>query len=156
MTRPPTLAEASARALLADAGQGIHTFSNGTEWECWADPNCLTCWHWNPECAGEGCAFEGAALLDMVSPDLARLFGWIQDPEYADYVGPSDPPGSHRHGWDAPQACPFFRDRTNDDGGDNPPPPDPDPQQLVLLADPTEDLALVQLSPAAELVGVRA
>lgn len=135
-----TLEEAETRGLLTDAKHGIHTFSNGTAWDCWASGNCFDCWHWDPDEAG-ACAFEAAAFLGMVTPDLAQMFGWVQNPEYADYVGKSDPPGSHRHGWHAPDQCAFFRRRTNDDEGENPPPPEPDPCQLVLLADPTEDAA---------------
>ncbi len=41
MSKPPTMVEAAARGLCAQpftksarAG-GVHTFSNGTDWECW-------------------------------------------------------------------------------------------------------------------------
>lgn len=140
---PPTLEQAQKRGLLVDEKRGIHTFSNGTDWECWASGNCYECWHWDEDCAGGRCGFEGAAVIGLVSPELARMFGWIQKPEYADYVGKSDPPDSHRHGWDKPDQCAFFRSKTDDNGDDNPPPPEPDPLQLVLLADPTEDIGQV-------------
>lgn len=136
MTNPPTFDDAAKRGLLVDEKQGIHTFSSGSHWDGWASHNCFECWHYDPDVAGAKCAFESAAWLNMVSPDLARLFGWIQDAQY-------DEPNDHRHGWDEPEACPFFRSRTDDNGGDNPPPPEPDPLQLVLLADPTEDLGQV-------------
>ena len=133
MTRPMTMDEAETRRLLVDAKLGIYTFSNGTAWECWASGNCYDCWHFDPDAVGQ-CAFESAAFLGLVSPALALLFGWTQDAEY-------DTPDDHRHGWNEPDRCTFFRRRTNDDGGDNPPPPDPDPLQLVLIADPSEDVA---------------
>lgn len=134
MTRPPTIPEAESRGLLAKSGAGIHTFSNGSSWDYWADANCFECWFWEPDgTAGELCAFEGAALLGMASPDLARMFGWAQ--HTAEY--------GERFGWRPPAQCAFFRSRKRDDGEDNPPPPDPDPTQLVLLADPTEDAAIV-------------
>lgn len=143
MTPPPTMAQAETRGLLVPE-KGIHTFSNGSDWDCWASGNCFECWHYDAERAlDESCAFEAAAQMEMVTPELARLFGWIQNPEYADYVGPSDPPKSHRHGWDAPETCAFFRAKTDDEGHDNPPPPEPDPLQLVLLADPTEDIGQI-------------
>ena len=44
--------------------------------------------------------------------------------------------------------------RSEHDGEDNPPPPDPDPDQLVLLADPTEDAALLAKRTAPEPVTV--
>jgi hypothetical protein len=82
--------------------------------------------------AGEYCAFEAASLLGIVSPELATMFGWIQsETQY----GPRD-------GWDAPKRCAFFLKRQ--DGDDSPPPAPPDPAQLVLLADPTEDAAMIR------------
>lgn len=135
MTRPPTLDQARKRGLLAAEKHGIHTFSNGTAWDCWASGNCLDCWYWDPDQAGALCAFEAAAFLGIVSPELAQLFGWIRNAENAQ--------DGERFGWDAPDECRFFRSRTDDNGDDNPPPPDPDPLQLVLLADPTEDVALL-------------
>lgn len=147
MTRPLTLDEATARRLtVLPPEKGIYTFSNGTAWDCWASGNCYDCWYY-ADVAGEGCAFEGAALMGVVSPDLARLFGWTQNAKY-------DKADDHRHGWHAPDRCPFFRARLNDDGEDNPPPPDPDPLQLVLLADPSEDAALVVASETPELCEV--
>lgn len=153
MPNPLTFNQAAERGLLVKE-KGVHTFSNGTAWDCWADSNCYECWHWDPDTAGAKCAFESAAFLDMVTPDLARLFGWIQNPEYADYVGEYDPPGSHRHGWDAPDTCAFFRAKSDDDGKDNPPPPEPDPCQLVLIADPTEDLALAAAMPPERALAI--
>jgi hypothetical protein len=136
------MAQAEKRGLIVK--DGIHTFSNGTEWECWASGNCFDCWHYDAKEMG-ACAFEGAALMSAVSPDLARFFGWTQDAKW-------DTPDDHRHGWDSPDQCACFRERTDDDGNDNPPPPEPDPTQLVLLADPTEDAALARLMPERETV----
>lgn len=136
MTRPPTMQEAQERGLVVDEKHGIHTFSNGTEWEGWAEGMCLSCWYWDPDCAGGSCAFEGAALLHGVSPELARLFGFEQ--KNAEY-GPRD-------GWRiAEQDCRFFKQRPEkgDDGETPPPPPDPDPRQIVLFADPSEDAAML-------------
>jgi hypothetical protein len=130
MRNPLTFNEAKARGLLMP--KGIHTFSSGSEWDGWASDNCFDCWHFDPDVAGAKCAFESAAFLGMVTPDLARMFGWIQATEQ---YGPLS-------GWRSPETCAFFRARTDDDGEDNPPPPEPDPRQLVLIADPTEDLAL--------------
>jgi hypothetical protein len=140
---PPNLVEASERDLLAKDGAGAYTFSNGTEWECWAEPNCLRCKYYDLDAAGKDCAFEGAALLHMVSPALAELFGWVQNPEYATYRAEYDK-GERCHGWDAPESCPFFSNRSDDDG-DEPRATPPDPAQLVLIVDPTEDLALATL-----------
>ena len=141
---PPTFDEASTRGLLeARKGYDIHTFSNGTHWDGWADSNCYDCFFYDMEASGGMCAFESAAFLGMVSPSLALLFGWTLNPEYADHVNKGDPPDSRRHGWDEPQQCAFFRRRTNDDGEDNSPPPATDPLQLVLIADPSEDAATI-------------
>ena len=140
MTKPPNMDDAVSRHMLAEYGEGIHTFSNGTDWECWADGNCYQCAYWDADTMGAACAFEGAAFLDLVAPELAQLFGWIQrETKY----GP-------RSGWDAPDSCRFFRNRTNDDGTDYIPPPEPDPRQLVLFADPTEDAALIRETPTRE------
>lgn len=129
MPNPITLPEARKRGLLTDEKHGIHTFSNGTSWHMWADGNCYECRHYDPDQAGALCAFEAAAFLHIASPDLARMFGWAQ---HTEQYGPLS-------GWRAPEQCACFRRRTNDDGEDNPPAPDPDPCQLVLIADPTED-----------------
>ena len=143
MTKPPTMAEAHARGLVAQpftkgARQGgIHTFSNGTEWDLWAEPNCFSCRYWDKDTAGALCAFEAAAFLDMVTPELASLFGWIQrETKY----GPQS-------GWDAPESCRFFADREDSDGNDIPPAPEPDPRQFVLFGDPTEDAAIFAFGP---------
>lgn len=141
MKKPLNIAEAARRRLLATAKTGIHTFSNGTDWEWWAEHNCLECWFWDPDTAGADCAFEAAAMMSMVSPELAEMFGWIQDPKYRDYEPPY-----RQHGWEKPRQCPLFHQRPDrgDDGEYPPPPPDPDPHQLVLIADPTEDLSLAR------------
>lgn len=151
--RPPNGEEAVTRGLFAEDGNGIHTFSNGTMWEMWAEPNCLSCRFYEMDGnAGEFCAFEGLATLGAVTPDLARLFGWTQNPEYADYRGPDDT-ADHRHGWQAPDSCRFFRERTDDEDGGRSHGTPTDPAQLVLIADPTEDIALAKL-PAQEVVNV--
>lgn len=139
----PTLNEAEAQGLYAADGKGIHTFSNGTSWHCWADANCYECKRYSKYVAGEFCAFEGAALLRGVSPALAEMFGWIQrETKY----GPLS-------GWDAPARCRFLLPRNGDDD-DSPPPPPPDPNQLVLIADPTEDAAIFATKTSQrELVG---
>lgn len=139
--KPPNLAECERRGLVARDKHNVHTFSNGTEWECWASGNCLSCRFYDlGGTAGEHCGFEAASLLHLVSPAMAQLFGWRQNPDYATYQGPSDPvPG--RHGWDAPESCRFFLDRTDDHGEERPMPVDPDPNQLVLIVDPTEVIA---------------
>jgi hypothetical protein len=125
MRKPPTVAEASEQGLLAD-GAGITTFSNGSEWESWAAHNCETCRHYGRESSG-ACAFESAAFFGAVSPALAVLFGWTEHPKY---------PGSYQ----APETCAFHRE---DDDDDRPPAEPTDPRQLVLLADPTEDAAII-------------
>jgi hypothetical protein len=133
MTRPPSYEEAEKRGLLAHQGRGIHTFSNGSHWECWASANCWECRYYDTEAIGP-CAFEAASLIGIVSPSLAVLFGWTESAEY---------PGE----FNEPDQCAFFRERTDNDGNDNPPPPEPDPLQLVLLADPTEDIAALTSEP---------
>lgn len=117
--KPPTLDEAIDRGLAAE--NGVHTFSNGTEYEGWADRNCFECQHYDPDEMG-ACAFESAAFIDFVTPELARLFGWVQDPKY-------DEPNDHRHGWSSPEKCAFFRDK------DLPPIPFNDPDQLTIAAE---------------------
>ena len=67
--------------------------------------------------------------------DLAMVwevdgFGWT---EYAEYPGE----------YEAPQACRFFREQRDDTDGPQPRGDSPDPLQLVLLADPTEDAATI-------------
>ena len=56
MSRPLTCAEAEARGLAVE--EGIHTFSNGTDWDCWASHNCHECRFFNEDVAGKDCAFE--------------------------------------------------------------------------------------------------
>lgn len=131
MKKPIVLDEARRQKLLAEDGKGVNTFSNGTSYEGWADGNCWECWFWDIDVGGELCAFEAALMIGIVSPALALLFGWKQDEKYPDW-------------WRPPRQCPFFQQRPDkgDDGDYPQPPPDPDPSQLVLIADPTEDLAL--------------
>ena len=124
---PPTFDEATARGLIVE--KGIDTFSNGSEWECWADSNCLACQHYDMERIGL-CAFEGAALMQSVSPALALLFGWT---EHAEYLGSYQPP----------QSCRFFADGDSDEDGPRRRATPIDPRQLVLLADPNEDAAMI-------------
>jgi hypothetical protein len=125
----PTLVDAQKRGLLAAEGDAVHTFSNHTSWECWASGNCFECRRWDHEEAGKYCAFEYAAFMNMVSPALAEMFGWVNDPKY----GPKS--------YTEPNQCRFFLRRDGDDN--DPPPPPPDPNQLVLIADPTEDSAML-------------
>lgn len=140
----PTAAEAAKMGLLAPENDAVHTFSNGTEWECWASGNCFVCRRWDEDEAGKYCAFEFAALLHHVSPDLARLFGWPYDAEAEQKYG-------IRSAFDAPDECRFLLRRDNDEDREPPPPP-PDPNQLVLIADPTEDAALLRHVSAPEHV----
>lgn len=133
--KPPTMEQCESRGLVAEEGCGVHTFSNGTEWECWADSNCFQCKWWSIEKVTD-CAWDVYAQIDLVSPAMALLFGWTQDPEYANHKSKSDKVAG-RHGWEPPQSCRFFVDKDSDEGK-RPTPPDPDPLQLVLIADPTE------------------
>lgn len=138
MRRPLTLDDARARGLLTLDRLGIHTFSSGTQWEGWADSNCFECWFYQHEGdAGEFCAFEAASMLSVCSPELAEMFGWLQNPKFHRH-------NDRRRGWEAPERCALFHQRPEpgEDGEDIPLPPLPDPRQLVLLADPTEDLAV--------------
>jgi hypothetical protein len=132
---PPTLVEAEARGLLVE--KGIHTFSNGTERCGWQECNCFDCWFWPYEGpAGEYCAFEAGIDLGEISPALARMFGWVESEKY---------PGS----FEAPRECPFFKQRPEpgDNGEEILPPPPPDPNQLVLIADPNEDASVFANAP---------
>lgn len=132
MPNPITLPEARTRGLLTDEKHGVHTFSNGDQWYSWADGNCDACAYYDPDQAGALCAFEAAAFLHIASPDLARMFGWAQ---HTELYGPLS-------GWRAPEQCAYFRQKKDDgDEYSPPPPPAPDPYQLVLIADPTEDAA---------------
>ncbi len=150
MAKPITLNEADERLLTTvDKSVAIHTFSNGSERDGWASGNCHACKFYDPDVMGAKCAFEGASFLGMVTPELAELFGWEQDPKW-------DEPTDHRHGWNYPKACPFFRDRKDDSDNEGPRAPDPDPNQLVLLADPTEDAARILNAPIRELEPVSA
>lgn len=118
MKKPPALADVT----LAKDGGEIHTFSNGSEFMSWAANNCDRCKWFDPEKAGQ-CAFEAAAFLHMVTPELARLFGWIESAEY---------PGD----FDAPDECAFFVDKDKRDPDREPRrAPDPSPSNLSLFAD---------------------
>jgi hypothetical protein len=135
MKKPITIEEAEERKLLAlKPRTGIHTFSNGTAGYGWMDCNCFECHYYPMEGpAGELCAFEAAMMAGWVTPELAEMFGWTRSEKYPD-------------SWHAPRLCPFFKQRPDpDDNGDvPPPPPDPDPLQLVLIVDPSEDIALAK------------
>jgi len=138
MTKPITIEDAEERGLLAfKPAKGIATFSNSDHWDSWASVNCFVCRFYDPNKAGALCAFEGAALIGLVSPDLARMFGWIENEKY---------PGE----FDEPQECAFLKRRDDhDDDHPRPPAPDLDPLQLVLIADPTEDASVItQAEPA--------
>jgi hypothetical protein len=143
MTAHLTMAAAAKLGLLAPFETGIHSFSNGSEWDCWADRNCYRCTHYlvDPNRPDDSCALEGAAMFRRLSPALARWFGWTESPDY---------PGSFHY----PRECPLRK--SPDDNDDRPAPPPPDPAQLVLLADPTEDAALIQNAPVVELPSVAA
>jgi hypothetical protein len=133
MTKPPTFDEAEKRGLLAAHDKGIHTFSNGTDWECWASGNCYNdCRYLDPDTAGALCAWEAAAMMKMVTPELSALFG----------IERITIPTSDGIGIPALSDCRFFAPKHDDNGDEIPIPPDPDPNQLVLFADPTEDAAL--------------
>lgn len=119
--RPPRMDEVE----IPD-GEGIHTFSNGEEWYSWADRNCYACRWWDEESIGS-CALEGLAFIGKVSPALAALFGWTQDPEYPEC-------------WRKPKQCAFFAQRRGDGGEDDRPvAPTIDPAQLTFL--PPDDFA---------------
>jgi hypothetical protein len=131
MAKPITLPDAAERGLLVEYPNGIHTFSNGSEWYSWADVNCDRCRFYDPEAAGALCAFEAASFLHIASPDLARMFGWLESAEYPGHFNP-------------PHECAFLRRKDDRDDDDRPPTPDPDPLQLVLIADPTEIIAGIE------------
>lgn len=132
--KPPNMADAIKRGLVTEPGEGIHTFSNGSHWEGWASGNCLECKYYELDGeAGEFCAFESAAMLGIVSPALALLFGWKQTTtEY----GP-------RFAWDEPPQCRFFASNDSDDGDHKPRPKPICPSTLSLFADQrtTHDIA---------------
>lgn len=129
---PPNYAQALERGLIVKEGEeDVHTFSNGSEGDAWMEPNCYACRFYEREGrAGEFCAFEAAAFLHQVSPELATLFGWTRNEKYPEE-------------FDAPESCRFFRSR-DEDNGERPRRSTPtDPAQLVLIADPTEDAATI-------------
>lgn len=118
MRQPPAIDD-----VVLPEGRGIHTFSNGSEWDSWASGNCHRCRWFNAEIAGKDCAFECAAFIHKVSPDLALQFGWTQrTTEY----GPLS-------GWRAPEECAFFRDVDDNSDGESSPPPFVDPSQFTFL-----------------------
>jgi hypothetical protein len=117
MIPPPTFDEAAERGLLTE--QGIGTFSNGSEWDGWSSGNCDECRWFDPDVAGKYCAFESAAFLGMVTPELATMFGWILNEQYGEF--------------DAPEQCAFFRDKDSDDD-DRPSVAPIDPAQFTFLA----------------------
>jgi len=133
--------------LAKSPSEGLHTFSNATEGLGWMEHNCFRCWHYeHEEPAGELCTFEMAAMVSLVSAPMMRHFGWVEDAEYPDCYEPPDT---------CAQLSP--RPERNDDDNDGPAPErptPPDPRQLVLIADPTEDAA--QIVHAPEPVGVSA
>lgn len=135
-----TMAAAGKLGLIAEFEKGIHTFSNGSEWDCWSAHNCDRCRHLitDPDKPDEACALECSAMLQQVSPDLARWFGWTESEGY---------PGS----FDYPRDCPHLKRKDDHDGdSETAPPPFTDPAQLVLIADPTEDAAIIQNAPIVE------
>lgn len=146
MKRPPTLQEAFDRRLCHekyDQKKDVHLFSNGSERFDWQEHYCFNCWFYDADVAGKLCALEALFDLGTLSPELARMYGARENlPEY---------PGC----FDPPEPCTFFQQRPErgDDGEYPEPPPPPDPNQLVLIADPTEDLALFPAdAPAREVV----
>lgn len=147
MKAPLTLAAATERGLIVNEKSGILTFSNGDAWDSWSAGNCHVCHWFDPDNAGALCAFEAAAFLSGVSPDLARLFGWERRPHFET--------GDPRHGWKAPAECAFLR-RKDDDRDDDAPPAAPvDPNQLVMgVIDPLPELSHPTLTPIESLVEV--
>ena len=141
MKNPPTLVDAAD--ILAASGKGVGTFSNGADWEYWADRNCHECRFYKADGkAGELCAFEAAAFIGIVSPELAKLFGWLKDEKWPD-----------PDGWGPPEQCAFFRNREDkDEEGEASPAPFVDPAQLVLLADPSEDASMLANAPTTDEV----
>lgn len=97
-------------------------------------------------------------MTGWVTPELAKMFGWIRDEEAATkYYRSHNEADDGRSFWHPPRPCPFFVERPErgDDGEDPPPPPDPDPNQLTLILDPSEDLAKLDLEiPEPERVAV--
>lgn len=139
MTRPPSLSQAMERGLIDGKETGFHCFSNGTEYEGWAANNCHECAYWPPEGpAGEYCALEAAMLMDWVTPELAQLF------DFKEIAIPT----KDGIGFPTKSDCRFFKPKEDrEDGEWTEPPPPPDPDQFVLLADPTEDAAIIQNAP---------
>jgi hypothetical protein len=131
--KPIGLDDAYERGLVTELGKGVLTFSNGSEWDSWSTKNCARCKFFDPGAMGALCAFEAAAFMHIASPELVRMFGWIEDAEH---------PGE----FDKPETCAFFKDKDDRDE-DRPSSPPTDPRQLVLIADPTEDAALITGAP---------
>ena len=120
--RPPSVADIAP----AD-GRGIHTFSNGTEYEYWASANCFRCRWYDPEEAGD-CAFDSYAILGCVTPECAQQFGWTHEPKWGALSG-----------WNAPKQCKFFAIPPEDDEEPDHPRHTPlCPATLSLFADQRE------------------
>ena len=104
--------------------------SNGSEGDSFQAAFCERCVHDKAARAGR---YEDGCLI------LARaLFLRREDPNYPkEWVVDDDGRSNPR--------CLAFREEGGD--GDRPAPPDPDPRQLVLITDPSEDIALV-VAPA--------
>lgn len=111
MRRPPTLPDLVRSPLLSDFGNGVDL----TITDCGAHTDCWDCQFYDvgPEAdGGEHCAMEAAAIIGIVTPELARLFGWIE----------------RESGWfGAPARCPWFAAK------DAPAVPFDDPAQLDML-----------------------
>lgn len=103
--------------------------SNGSEGDCFMAQFCERCVKDRAARAGDyanGCDILCASLAFGIGHELYPK-EWVQD----------DDGGNPR--------CTAFLDEGDSD--DRPPQPDPDPLQLVLIADPTEDIALPVLAP---------
>ena len=137
MRKPIDLDDAYEMDLVTEPRKGVHTFSNGSEWDSWSTNNCSRCKFYDRDMMGAQCAFEGAAFMHIASPDLVRMFGWTEDAEF---------PGH----FNRPETCSFFKDKDDRDE-DRPPAPPVDPRQLVLIADPTEDAAIITAAPVHAL-----
>lgn len=97
--------------------------SNGSEGDCFMAQFCERCVHDRSARAGDYA--NGCQIL------CRSLFFGVDDPDYPKEWVEDDDGRSPR--------CTAFL--SEDDGDACPPAPDPDPRQLVLIVDPTEDLA---------------
>jgi hypothetical protein len=108
--------------IAADARPG-RAFSNGTEFDIWADRYCYECVHDNPNADPEVfCPILGFSLLNDATPRE-----WVPGTVTTKY-------GSY----EAIDSCTEFEQRRDGRGGDpdSPPPPDPAPEcdgQLDLV-----------------------